>query len=125
MQINWTIIVDVQHIFHFDLDLIADPGQGRKHTYFYAWLLYDGWCFVCSIQPKPLHIFTSYLVPINCKVIVHVQHSLNFDLDLFAGQGHKACHNDACLLYDRFTQGQCNIPCSNRKLHEPMLMYGL
>ena len=27
MPINCTIIVDVQHTFHFDLDFISDPGH--------------------------------------------------------------------------------------------------
>ena len=30
VPINCTIIVDVLHAFHFDLDLISDPGQGHK-----------------------------------------------------------------------------------------------
>ena len=33
---NCTIIVDVQHTFHFDLDLISDPGQGHKNMGFFG-----------------------------------------------------------------------------------------
>ena len=29
VPINCKTIVDVQHTFHFDLDLISDPGQGH------------------------------------------------------------------------------------------------
>ena len=29
---QFTIIVDVQHTFHFDLDFISDPGQGHEKT---------------------------------------------------------------------------------------------
>ena len=37
-----------------------------------------------------LHLCT-YLVPINCTIIVEVQDTFNFDLDLISdpGQGHK------------------------------------
>ena len=31
-----SIIVDVQHTFHFDIDLISDPGQGHKNLVFSA-----------------------------------------------------------------------------------------
>ena len=66
VPINCTIIVDVQHTFHFDLDVISDPAQIASH------------------------IFT-YLVPINCTIIVDVQHTFHFDLDFISdpGQGHK------------------------------------
>ena len=36
VPINCTIIVDVQHAFHFDLDLILDTGQGHKNLVFSA-----------------------------------------------------------------------------------------
>ena len=34
VPINCTIIVGVQHIFHFYLDLNSDPGQGHKNLVF-------------------------------------------------------------------------------------------
>ena len=34
VPINCTIIVDVQHTFHCDLDLISDSGQGHKYLVF-------------------------------------------------------------------------------------------
>ena len=51
MPINYIIIVDVQHTFHFDLDLISDPGQG--HTKFFFCMLYlnrNEWQFNCAIS---------------------------------------------------------------------------
>ena len=36
VSINGMIIVDVQDTFHFDLDLISDPGQGHKNLSFSA-----------------------------------------------------------------------------------------
>ena len=57
LQINCAIIVDVQHTFRFDLDLIADPGQCHKDTSFSTCLLCGRWYFVSSTQPKWLHIF--------------------------------------------------------------------
>ena len=35
VPINCTIIEDVQHTFHFDHDLIVDPGQGHKNLVFF------------------------------------------------------------------------------------------
>ena len=35
VPIDCTIIVDVQDTFHFDLDLISDPGQGHKNLDFF------------------------------------------------------------------------------------------
>ena len=40
VPINCTIIAYVQQTFHFDIDLIADTGQGHKPL-FYAYLLYE------------------------------------------------------------------------------------
>ena len=39
MPINCTIIVDVQHTFHFDLDLISDSGKGHKKLSFSAYFI--------------------------------------------------------------------------------------
>ena len=39
VPINCTIIVDVQHTFHFDLDLISDPGQGHEKFSFSAYFI--------------------------------------------------------------------------------------
>ena len=39
VPINCTIIVDVQHTFHFYLDLISDPGQGHKKLSFSAYFM--------------------------------------------------------------------------------------
>ena len=91
VPINCTIIVDVQHTFHFDLDFISDPGQGHKKTYFVC-IFYIRWVVLCvrdSAQTAS-HIST-YLVPINCTIIVDVQHTFQFDLDFISdpGQGHK------------------------------------
>ena len=36
LSINCTIIVDVPHIFHFDVDLISDPGQGHKKVFLHT-----------------------------------------------------------------------------------------
>ena len=36
MPINGTIIVDVQHTFHLDVNLISDPGQGHTKNIFSA-----------------------------------------------------------------------------------------
>ena len=41
VPINCIIIVDVQHAFHFDLDLISDPGQGYINLVFIG-MLYLG-----------------------------------------------------------------------------------
>ena len=30
VPINCTIIINIQHTFHFDLDFILDPGQGHE-----------------------------------------------------------------------------------------------
>ena len=40
VPINCIIIVDVQDTFHFDLDLISDPGQGHKNLSFYLHVLF-------------------------------------------------------------------------------------
>ena len=101
VPINCTIIVDVQHTFHFDRDFISDLGQGHKKLCFPALFIYDGWYFVCVTQPKPLHIF-SYLVPINCTIIVDVQHTFHFDLDFISDPGQR--HEKtlfSCILYIR------------------------
>ena len=39
VPINCTIIVDVQHTFHFDLDFISDPGQGHEKLSFSAYFI--------------------------------------------------------------------------------------
>ena len=39
MPINCTIIVDVQHTFHFDHDLISDSGKGHKKLSFSAYFI--------------------------------------------------------------------------------------
>ena len=86
VPINCIIIVDVQHAFHFDRDLISDPGKGHKKLSFFC-ILYI-LCVRDSAQ-NASHI-CKYLVPINCTIIVDVQHTFHFDLDLIPdpGQGH-------------------------------------
>ena len=91
MPINCTIIVDVQHTFHFDIDLISDSGKCHKKLSFFC-IIYIRWVVLCvrdSAQTAS-HIYT-YLVPINCTIIVDVQHTFHFDLDFISdpGQGHK------------------------------------
>ena len=82
VPINCTIIVDVQHTFHFDLDFISDPGQGHNKTLF-SCILYIRRVVlcVCDSAQTASHICT-HLVPINCTIIVDVQHTFHFDLDL-------------------------------------------
>ena len=49
VPINCTIIVDVQHTFHFDLDFISDPGRGHKNLVFSAcfiWIIMIGNCAI-------------------------------------------------------------------------------
>ena len=91
VPINCTIIVDVQHTFHFYLDFISDPGQSHKKTLF-SCILYIRRVVlcVCDSAQTASHICT-HLVPINCTIIVDVQHTFHFDLDLILdpGQGHK------------------------------------
>ena len=103
VPINCTIIVDVQHTFHFDLDFISDPGQGHNKTLF-SCILYIRWVVLCvrdSAQTAS-HIFT-YLVPINCTIIVDVQHTFHFDLDFISdpAQGHNKTLF-SCILYIRW-----------------------
>ena len=45
---------------------------------------------MCTTRPKPLHICT-FLVPMNCTIIVDMRHTFHFDLDFISdqGQGHK------------------------------------
>ena len=91
VPISCKIIVDVQHTFHFDLDLISDSGKGHKKHSFFC-ILYIRWVVLCvrdSAQTAS-HICT-YLVPINCTIIVDVQDTFHFDLDFISdpGQGHE------------------------------------
>ena len=98
--INCTLIVDVQHTFHFDLDFISDPGQGHKKTLF-SCILYIRRVVLCVRDSAKTvsHIFT-YLVPINCTIIVDVQHTFHLELDLILdpGQGHKNLVFSACFI---------------------------
>ena len=85
-----TIIVDVQDTFNFDLGLISDPGQGHNQLNF-SCILYIRQVVlcVCDSAQTASHICT-YLVPIIGTIIVDVQDTFHFDLDLISnpGQGH-------------------------------------
>ena len=93
MSINCKIIVDVQHTFHFDLDFISDPEQGHNKT-LSSCILYKKirrvvLCVRDSAQTTS-HICTHF-VPINCTIIVDVQHIFHCDIDFISdpGQGHR------------------------------------
>ena len=93
MPINCTIIVDVQDIFHFDLELISDSGQGHTKISCMHTLYKTGGTFMLCVRDSAetaSHICT-YLVPINCTIIVDVQDIFHFDLELISdsGRGHK------------------------------------
>ena len=52
MPINCTIIVDVQHTFHFDLDLISDSGKGHKNLVFLHTLYKMGGTLCARLSPN-------------------------------------------------------------------------
>ena len=54
VPINCTIIVDVQHTFHFDHDLILDPGQGHKNFFCMFYLNHNDWQ-LCHFLHVNLH----------------------------------------------------------------------
>ena len=58
-----------------------------------------GGTLYARLSPNHLNIFAHTLVSINCTIIVDVQHTFYFDLDLFSdpGQGHKNFFS--CMLY--------------------------
>ena len=62
----------------------------------------NGWYFVSSTQSKLFHIFpyTLYLVRMNSTILVNVQHTFHFDLDLIGYQGGTFCVR---LSLNRFT----------------------
>ena len=68
-----TITLDVQHNFHFGLDLIADSGQDYANT--------------------RLHVFAHTL----CQSIVYVLHIFNFDLYFFADSGQSQKYLVVCM----------------------------
>ena len=79
--INFTIIVDVQHTFHFDL--ISDPGQGHKNFVFSACFIYHR-LYLCLWRSPNRFTYLHIFVPINCTIIVDVQHTCHFYLDHIA-----------------------------------------
>ena len=61
MPINCTIIVDVQHTFHFDLDLISDSGKGHKKPSFSAYLYKMGGTLCARLSPNCLFTYLHIL----------------------------------------------------------------
>ena len=55
VPINYTLIVDVQHTFNFDLDLISDPGQCHKNFCFLHALSRLPCCISLVISCTDLH----------------------------------------------------------------------
>ena len=86
-------LVDVQHTFHFDLDFISDLGKCQKT--FCILYIRRVFCilyirrvvqYVCDSAQTASHVCT-YLVPINCTIIVDVQHAFHFDFDFISDPG--------------------------------------
>ena len=72
VPINCTIIVDVQHTFHFDLDFISDPGQGRKNFVFLHTLFKMGGTLCSRLSPNRftyLHILGANQLYNHCRCV--------------------------------------------------------
>ena len=100
VPINCTIIVDVQHTFHFDFVTLTSFQIQDKLSFFGIFYIRRMVLCVHDSAQTTSHICI-YLVPINCTIIVDVQHIpfiLTLDLISDPGQGHTylVCF---CMLY--------------------------
>ena len=75
VPINCTIIVDVQHTFHFDLDFISDPGQGHEKLVFRHTLYTMGGTLCARLSPNRftyLHILGANQLYNHCRCATYL-----------------------------------------------------
>ena len=68
--------VDLQHTFHFDLDINADPYQVHTKDFMFCMPIV-GWVVLCVLySAQPTSPISPYMVPVHYIIIVYMQYTL-------------------------------------------------